>query len=100
MEQHTQQIDWSAWDGEFMTAEVIKGAFWRVETDNGTEVIPQEYFIRGDYDNDVEAEICNGYGVRLSASGYLDCTDWSVFDTEQKAFDFLLEMYPPESEKE
>lgn len=23
----------------------------------------------------------HGYGVRLSAPGYLDCTEWEVFDT-------------------
>lgn len=26
-----------------------------------------------------------GYGVRLSAPGYLDCTEWEVFDTEAEA---------------
>jgi len=26
-----------------------------------------------------------GYGVRLSAPGYLDCTDWEVFENEPEA---------------
>ena len=34
-----------------------------------------------------------GYGARLSAPGYLDCTDWCVFDTEQEAIDYLAETY-------
>lgn len=34
-----------------------------------------------------------GYGARLSAPGYMDCTDWCVFDTEQEAIDYLEETY-------
>lgn len=34
-----------------------------------------------------------GYGARLSAPGYLDCTEWCVFDTEKEAEDYLEEMY-------
>lgn len=34
-----------------------------------------------------------GHGVRLSAPGYLDCTEWSVFDTEEEAVKYLDEMY-------
>ena len=34
-----------------------------------------------------------GYGARLSAPGYLDCTEWTVFDTEQEAVDYLEETY-------
>lgn len=30
-----------------------------------------------------------GYGARLSAPGYMDCTEWAVFDTEQEAADYL-----------
>jgi hypothetical protein len=33
-----------------------------------------------------------GYGARLSAPGYLDCTEWSVFDTEQEAREYLDEL--------
>ena len=36
-----------------------------------------------------------GFGVRLSANGYMDCTDWIVCDTELECFEELLEMYPP-----
>jgi len=34
-----------------------------------------------------------GYGVRLSAPGYMDCTDWSVFDTEAECRDHLVEFW-------
>src|SRR5258708_1187447 len=34
-----------------------------------------------------------GYGARLSAPGYLDCTEWSVFETTEEAEKYLDEMY-------
>ncbi len=37
--------------------------------------------------------IRNKIGVRLSASGYMDCTDWSIFDTENAARDFVSDFY-------
>ncbi len=42
--------------------------------------------------------IREGYGARLSAPGYLDCTEWAVFDTEQEAKDYLEEMYGEEDD--
>ena len=38
-------------------------------------------------------ENVKGYGARLSAPGYLDCTEWTVFDTEQEAREYLEENY-------
>lgn len=32
-----------------------------------------------------EVELTSGYGVRSSAPGYLDCTDWSVYETLEEA---------------
>lgn len=34
-----------------------------------------------------------GYGARLSASGYMDCTEWSVFDCVDAAKEYLADMY-------
>lgn len=34
-----------------------------------------------------------GFGARLSAPGYMDCTDWVVFNTEKDAAEYLLETY-------
>jgi len=33
-----------------------------------------------------------GFGARLSAPGYLDCTDWQVFETEKEARKHLKEL--------
>lgn len=35
----------------------------------------------------------DGFGARLSAPGYLDCTDWTVFPTLEEAEAHLVEMY-------
>jgi hypothetical protein len=41
-----------------------------------------------------------GYGARLSAPGYMDCTEWTVFDTEQEANDYLEETYGDDEDEE
>jgi hypothetical protein len=43
-------------------------------------------------------ENVKGYGARLSASGFLDCTEWAVFDTEDEAREYLEEMDEPEND--
>jgi hypothetical protein len=40
-----------------------------------------------------------GIGARLSAPGYLDCTEWTVFETEREAREYLAEMYGDEDEE-
>jgi hypothetical protein len=30
-----------------------------------------------------------GWGARFSAPGYLDCTEWSVFDTKEEAEEYI-----------
>ena len=42
--------------------------------------------------------ITAGYGVRRSAPGYLDCTDWEVFSDEGDADAALLEMHDDDKE--
>lgn len=45
-------------------------------------------------------ENIKGYGARLFAPGYLDCTEWSVFDTKEEAEKYLDELYPDDEEDE
>jgi hypothetical protein len=83
----------------------------RVETSSGTEYVPSGWIAvfvpltvneRAKYEGMIrpyvegtiqEWENIKGYGARLSAPGYLDCTEWAVFDTEQEAREYLEEMY-------
>ena len=51
------------------------------------------------YDGKVQSvSTRTGFGARLSAPGYMDCTEWSVFDTESEAQAWLEEMYGEDSE--
>jgi hypothetical protein len=43
-------------------------------------------------------ENIKGYGARLSAPGYLDCTEWTVFDTREDAEKYLEENYPEDEQ--
>lgn len=77
---------------------------WIVETTHGTEIVPTD--LVGHAPNDAElAPFCYGAirevegvvtGVfcRLSAPGYMDCTEWSgPFDTEVEARLYLADTY-------
>lgn len=44
--------------------------------------------------NDIQSlERRDGWGARLSAPGYMDCTEWSVYDSEDEARAELSQMY-------
>jgi hypothetical protein len=40
-----------------------------------------------------------GFGARMSAPGFLDCTEWSVFHTEAEAQQYLSETYGDDEEE-
>lgn len=87
----------------FMLPRVEHGKWIKVETNIGTEIVPAD-LVGGDPtqaklkdylegDRIQSFEVVEGYGARMSAPGYLDCTEWTVFDTYQEALDFLNETY-------
>jgi hypothetical protein len=95
----------------FMQRQVTeKKLWWEVETTHGTEFLPVESIGKEPADSDAFAdyregdvlswEQREGFGARLSAPGYLDCTEWSVFDTEKEAQEYLDEYYPEDEEDE
>lgn len=47
-----------------------------------------------------DVEIVSGYGGRLSSPGYLDCTEWAVFDTEAEAREYLTDRYDLDEDEE
>jgi len=110
---------------DFMQRQVTGNENWlQVETTQGTEFIriaDTSLFVRNSQtlthpmsDEDKDATIekirpyvegkpqswenIKGYGARLSAPGYLDCTEWTVFDTKEEAEKYLDEMYPEDVE--
>jgi len=110
---------------DFMQRQLTGNENWlRVETRQGTEFIriaDTSLFVRNSdcisqplTDDEREATIdkirdyvegtpeswenIKGYGARLSAPGYLDCTEWTVFDTREEAEKYLAEEYPEDEE--
>lgn len=92
-----------------MQPEIYHGKAWLVETYNGTEVVPDDLVSLPD-SLDGDEMLCegikqlqpfcegaiievpdypiSGWLVRLTMPGYLDCTEWSLFETEQEAIDW------------
>ena len=69
----------------FMETQVTEREQWiRYEDrDGSTVLIPSEYYEA--HSDHAEVEKVWGYGVRESAPGYLDCTEWTVYDTLEEA---------------
>lgn len=91
-----------------MQTEVVFGTYFEVDTTHGTEIVPTDacghtmttvaealmlYLNGAPLDKDAECPVKEGWLARLSAPGYLDCTDWSAFETETEAREFLEEFY-------
>jgi hypothetical protein len=88
----------------FMQKQItVKQSWWQVETSHGTEIVPTDLVSSEPADSSAFEDYCEGevksweliqgFGARLSAPGYMDCTVWAVFDTEAEANDYLDEMY-------
>lgn len=71
----------------FMETQVTKRLSWtRIELADGSiTFIPTSDFNPKDWPADGVATFKTGYGVRESAPGYLDCTDWEIFPTLAEA---------------
>ena len=92
-----------------MQPQVYWDTYVSIETTAGTEIIPLEVYgflsdIRPFDDLQVyleglpldDSEIPEereGWVARMSAPGYLDCTDWTAHETEAKAHAYLSDMY-------
>ncbi len=86
----------------FMQPQITHEHFQIIETTKeGTIVTPEvcaEYPGNDDaakaYDVEPsDVSIVFGWGARLSAPGFMDCTEWVVFDTKKEAAEHLLEMF-------
>lgn len=93
----------------FMQRQVTgKTQWYQVETTAGIEYLPVDLIGKEPADSDAFTDYCEGkviwweqiegYGARLRAPGYLDCTEWTVFSTESDAEDYLETMYPEDEE--
>lgn len=98
----------------FMERQIIRDEFVKIETNHGVTFVPIDVVgtlpdpLTQDALSDLaqycegipeSAEIISGFGARLSAPGYLDCTEWAVFDTEDEAVEYMDEYYSDESDE-
>ncbi len=81
-----------AFSEDFMQPQVYKTTWIQFDDDDGTNFVQAEYYEPAD-DHTEKSTLRGYYGARLSAAGYMDCTDWSVFKTEREALEYLLETY-------
>ena len=92
----------------FMRQEIYKGSYFEIETTNGTEIVPSDvigrtmgthveafanYLDGKPFDDDEVIECKEGWLARLSAPGYMDCTTWGAYASEEAARAALVEMY-------
>ena len=94
-----------------MQTEIRQTSFWQITTDDGVTYYPFPDFTGKEAASyhDIDVEDCSeaelmagdhpavgfhsGYLARLSAPGYLDCTEWTAHETKQQAIEHLNEMY-------
>lgn len=88
----------------FMERQIEHGQWIEVDGPAGIEIFPADMFTEDEakgnysYGEPWSVETVTGYGARLSAPGYLDCTEWTVFETEAEAEEFLRETYGDDDE--
>ena len=112
---------------DFMQHQVTGLQNWvKVETTHGTEFVDAaglSLFVRNSdcssqplTDDELEQTIAKiqpyvegtpqswenikGYGARLSAPGYLDCTEWTVFKSADDTQSYLDEYYPSDNDED
>ena len=98
----------------FMQPDIYYGSYYEIDTTEGIALIPlsasgmvdsledlRDYYSGEVMDEDsVSLEVQEGWLYRLSAPGYMDCTEWSVADTKQEAKDSLNEMYGDDEDED
>jgi hypothetical protein len=93
----------------FLEPEIVFGKWIEVDGNQGTEFIdadlvgeiesyqgpaipvPAELSDYCENRTVTEIKVIEGWGARFSASGYMDCTPWCVFETEKEAQAYIDE---------
>ncbi|RQH02737.1 hypothetical protein [Paraburkholderia dinghuensis] len=95
-----------------MQPQVYRGGYFEIDTTCGRETVPVDvcgrlantgvsffanYLEGTPLDGDAVIECYDGWLARMSAPGYLDCTDWTHHGTQDEAMEYLVDMYGEES---
>jgi hypothetical protein len=99
----------AAFADSFMKPQITHESFYRVETSDGTETVPfdaagavlcnadLQAYCEGDVDEPGDRPtLQTAFLARLSAPGYMDCTDWASFESAEEAAQYLLDTYADE----
>lgn len=94
----TDSIEWLEIDGTegitFIPSDIISSVDWATLTNEDSDEETLHRIAQGWYNGKVwEVSTTKGFGARLSAPGYMDATDWTVFSTLDEAKSHLVEMY-------
>lgn len=93
----TRKLDWVELDGTHGSTFVSLEDVGKYETDSEDEDANAEAELAhyaAYYEGKIESiNYVSGFGARLSAPGYMDCTDWTVFSTRQEAEQYLVDTY-------
>lgn len=91
-----------------MQPQIYHGVYFEVDTNEGTEIVPCDligrtmnvhvdallnYLSGTPEDPEEMCEVKSGWLARMIAPGYLDCTEWTAYDTEWEARKRTDQMY-------
>lgn len=108
MQPVTQEEFEATFKDAFLKPNIYQGLYFEVQTTCGNEFVPADVIGRSvathveallnylDGTPDDLEELCEvktGWLARLSAPGFLDCTDWTAHPTEQDARQYLFDTY-------
>jgi hypothetical protein len=103
-QQVTRKLLWLQIDGNhgitFVDAADVADSGLKVDESTDDEDVLEQYEDYYDGTDIQSVGLIEGFGARLSAPGYMDCTDWSVFDAAKEAQEFLDENYPEDEDEE
>jgi hypothetical protein len=99
----------------FMQPQITSKARWLKgeAKDGGTYFAPDDVFSKKEFAREVlgytdgewsgvavEVETVVGWGVRRSAPGFMDCTDWEVFTSHDEALERFAELRAEDADPE
>lgn len=102
-EQVTRKLQWAEIDGPCGITYIPLDDVDATMLPDDDEITPEQEKYWLQYYEGVKlysVAVREGYGARLSAPGYLDCTDWSVYDSPEEALADLRDMYGDGEESE
>lgn len=103
-EQVTRKLQWAEIDGPcgitYIPLDDVDAAM--LPADNEGLTPEQERYWLQYYEGSklYNVSVREGFGSRFSAPGYLDCTEWSVYDSPEEALTELRDMYGDDEEGE